>query len=144
MSAPASPHAATANRLAPIVETLLPDFPALDAAGRDRVEGDVTRYVASQVAAMPAFLHLPFRGALLAFDLLALPLHRRRFAQLAPEQRGAYLARWSDAPLAAMRDFVRLLRSTTLLVYFDHPIVRGRLDDERRQARASGREADGE
>lgn len=136
-----SPHAD--DRLGAIVTTLLPDFPALDGRGRDTVESDVRTYVAGQIAAMPRFLRLPFRAALAAFELLAVVRYRRRFASLPAEHRAAYVASWSGAPVAAMRDFVKLVRSTALLVYFDHPLVRVRLDEEL-SAGGSKRESGGE
>lgn len=118
------------HRLGAIVTTLLPDFPALDGSDRDTVERDVRAYVAGQIAAMPRFLRLPFRAALAAFELVAVVRYGRRFANLPAEHRAAYVASWSGAPVAAMRDFVKLVRSTALLVYFDHALVRVRLDEE--------------
>ena len=121
-----SPTAAT-SPLREIVSTILPLYPPLDADQRLRIEGAVAAYVAGQIAAMPTFLRLPYRAALTAFDLACVARYGRSFRSLGSEQRESYVAAWNTAPVAPMRDFLKLIRSTSLLVYFDHPTVRERL-----------------
>lgn len=134
---PAVPSATVAA----MVTRLLPDdFPALDPAARAGVERDVAAYVAGQIAAMPDFLRLPYRFALLGFALLPLLRFGRPFAALAPARQAACLRWWGAAPLAPMRDVVKLVRSTALLVFFDHPVVRAALDADGGIA-AGGRDA---
>ncbi len=116
-----------------IVILIIPAYPDLDAATRATVENDVTRYVASQIQQMPRFLRLPYKLAVVTFNWLALWRYARPFRRLPAELQSTYLALWSDAPLGAFRDFVKLIRSSALLVYFDHPLVLQRLEAERRQ-----------
>ncbi len=117
--------------LLPMVQTLLPRYPELQPDIRIEVEQSVAGYVAGQIAAMPTFLRVPYRLAMFAFDTLSLARHGRRFRALSPTARERYVGVWSNVPISAMRDFVKLIRSTALLVYFDHPLVRERLDLER-------------
>jgi hypothetical protein len=128
------PSAWLSATLAAIVRVILPAHPELDATARSAVESEVTRYVARQIQAMPGFLRLPYRAALLAFDLLPLLRYARPFRALAPAAQAAYLARWNAAPIAAMRDVIKLMRSSALLVYFDHPLVLARLEAARPSA----------
>ncbi len=86
---------------------------------------------------MQTYLRLPYRLAMFAFDILPLARHGRRFRSLPPAARERYLGAWNDAPVSAMRDFVKLIRSTALLVYFDHPVVREVLDRERLDSTAA-------
>jgi hypothetical protein len=116
-----------------IVTLVVPAYPELDAATRATVEHDVTRYVASQIQQMPRFLRLPYKLAVVSFNWLALPRYARPFRRLPAERQSSYLALWSEAPFGPMRDFVKLIRSSALLVYFDHPLVRQRLEAERQQ-----------
>jgi hypothetical protein len=116
--------------IAQIVAVVLPDFPPLDGALRDRVRRDVTAYVTRQVSSQPAFMRLPLRLALLGFQLLPILRHGRRFGALSPAQRAAYLAWWSAAPLSPMRDLVKLIRGSALWVYFDHTVVTAHLEAE--------------
>lgn len=120
--------------LAEIIRLITPNYPLMDSAAQAGTQDDVTRYVGSQIQSMPGFLRLPYKLTLLAFNWLALPLHRRTFRHLRPDAQLAYLALWSDGPFGPMRDFVKLIRSSALLVYFDHPLVMQRLEAERQQA----------
>lgn len=113
--------------VAEIVGALAPHEPALAPAARERALRDTVRFVASQIEAMPSYLRLPYLLALSAFDWLALLRHGRRFPGLAPARREAWIESWSASALAPRRDFVKLLRSCTLLAFFDHPAVRARL-----------------
>ena len=116
-----------------IVTLIAPAYPDLDVATRATVEADVTRYVASQIQRMPRFLRLPYKLAVVTFNWLAVLRYGRPFRHLRADRQLSYLGRWSDAPLGPMRDFVKLIRSSALLVYFDHPLVLRRLEAERQQ-----------
>ena len=103
------------------------EFPELALPLQDRVVRDVCSYVGGQITGMPAYLRWPYQLAITAFDLLPLLRFGSRFVELDRKQRSSYLAVWSDAPIAVMRDFVKLVRSCALLAYFDHPMVRRQL-----------------
>jgi len=123
-------HGLTAT-LRAVIARILPAFPTLDAADRDRVERDVTRYVAAQIRAMPSFLRLPYQLALHGFGWLPILRYGRPFRALPPAQQASYLALWSEAPISPMRDVIKLIRSSALLVYFDHVDVRRHLEAQR-------------
>jgi hypothetical protein len=118
-----------------IVTTILPEYPTLDPAVREQVVGEVSAYVAAQIQSMPEFLRLPYALALFGFDALPAVRYGRRFRALPAAARLSYLARWDDAPIAAMRDVVKLLRSSALLSYFDHPLVVQRMQTESQRSR---------
>ena len=120
-----------------LVTVILPAYPELDAGHRSTVEHDVTRYVARQVQAMPTVLRVPYTFALLAFEWLPLLRYGRPFRRLPSLRRASWLALWSDAPIPPMRDFVKLIRSSSLLVYFDHALVMQRLEAQRQRGRAA-------
>ncbi len=111
-----------------LVGTMLPPYPQLDTATRTGVEHDVFRHVHRQVEAMPAFLRLPLRVGLLGFGLLPILRYGRPFRSLSGTHRKTWIELWSHAPVPPMRDLVKLVRSTSLLAYFDHPEVRRSLD----------------
>jgi hypothetical protein len=118
-----------------IVALILPVWPELDLDEtlHRKVTGEVTAYVAAQIQAMPGFLRVPYALALLGFAWLPLLRYGRTFGALSPALQRAYLARWSDAPIGAMRDFVRLIRSSALFVYFDHALIVERLEAMQRR-----------
>ena len=111
-----------------IVADLLPSHPALDAGERVTVAADVVAFVVAQVRGLPEFLRVPYGAAAFAFDGLALLRWGRTFRMLDGARRHAYVAFWAGSPLGATRNFVKLIRSCTLLAYYDHPAVRARLE----------------
>ncbi len=125
-----------------IITLIIPAYPDLDTVTRGTVEDDVTRYVVSQIQNMPRFLRLPYQVAVVAFNWLALLRYARLFRRLPADQQDAYLTLWSDGPLGPMRDFIKLIRSLALFVYFDHPLVLQRLEAERQPRARSGQRLD--
>ena len=112
-----------------IVTDLLPSHPALDLVDRRTVAADVVAFVASQVQRLPDFLRVPYGVALFAFEGLPILRWGRPFRALDGRRRHAYLVLWTASNLGAPRNFIKLLRSCTLLAYYDHPTVRARLEE---------------
>jgi len=106
-----------------VVAALLPGFPPLDGAARERVVRDVAGFLGSQIGAMPATLRGPYRIALAAFGFLPFFRYGRTFTRLDTDARAAWLQLWEEHGGLPTRSFVRVLRSCTLLAYFDHPLV---------------------
>ena len=115
--------ARSAQIVASMVATLLPRWPDLDDPTRSAVRADVTEFVTGQVEALPTFMKLPYKSALIAFDSLAILRYGRRFQALRSAQQSTYLAQWSANRFAAARDLIKLIRSCTLLAYFDDPRI---------------------
>jgi hypothetical protein len=112
-----------------IVADLLPAHPALDPGERADVAADVVAFVVAQVQGLPEFLRIPYGAASFAFDGLAIVRWGRPFRMLDGARRRAYVALWTGSPLGATRNFIKLVRSCTLLAYYDHPTVRARLEE---------------
>ena len=112
-----------ARLLAGVTALLIPIEPRLPDEVRVRVLDDTERFVALQVENVPAYLRVPYLIAMAAFQWLPVLRFGRRFLDLPFESQRACLAMWSEAPLAPMRDFVRLIRNCALLAYYDHPDV---------------------
>jgi gluconate 2-dehydrogenase subunit 3-like protein len=110
--------------VARLVGLLAPAYPTLDAHTRAGVERDVGAFVNAQIQAMPSFLRVPYRLALVAFNWFAVLRYGSSFVSLADDPATAYLSLWSNRGLSLNRDFVKLIRSCALLAYYDHPAVR--------------------
>jgi hypothetical protein len=109
--------------LAGITALLIPGEPRLPYEVRSRVLDYVERFVALQVENIPTYLRVPYLAAVVGFQWMPVLRFGQRFLDLPLESQRAYLALWSEAPLAPMRDFVRLIRNCALLAYYDHPDV---------------------
>ena len=110
---------------------------------RSRVLDYVERFVALQVENVPTYLRVPYLAAVVGFQWMPVLRFGQRFLDLPLETQRAYLALWSEAPLAPMRDFVRLIRNCALLAYYDHPDVcralgAGRADHDQPADRSEG------
>ena len=68
----------------------------------------------------------------------------RRFVALDAERRAAYVALWSDSPIGAMRNFVKLIRGCALLAYYDHPALLEALEAQAGRVPSTLRSAAGE
>lgn len=120
---PAGLRGRRAATVAAVVESLLPSVPTLEAGVRAAVVADVVRFVSSQIAALPDFLRAPYGLALVGFEWLPVLRYGRPFGALDDTRRAAYLAFWSEAPIGAMRNVVKVIRSCALLAYYDHPAL---------------------
>lgn len=117
--------------IAALVELLLPEFPPLAGQTGRQAREEVTRFVLAQIEGMPRFLGAPYGWCLSAFALLPLLRHGRAFSRLERSKQRAWLHRWDESPLPPMRDFVRVIRGTALLAWFDAAPVRAALESER-------------
>lgn len=124
-----------------IVECVLPGFPRLDPGTKSAVLADVGTFVTRQVAAIPDFLRYPYRLALAAFEWLPVFRWGLRFGRLDDTRRRMYLDIWATAPVGAMRNFVKLIRSCALLAFYDHPSVQAPLQEQVSRGRPEGAEA---
>lgn len=113
-----------------LVRSLTPEFPALESGQRIALETQVADFVGVQISSMPAFLRLPYCLCMSLFDWSALLRYGRLFRALDIARQRDYLAFWANSPIAVMRDFVKLIRSCTLLQYLDHPLVSRALQAE--------------
>jgi hypothetical protein len=104
-----------------LIDALLPDWPALTAADRAEVLRHTTEFMGRQIALAPFHIRLGFGGLLLAFRCYSLVrLGSPNLASRAA--RNKTLAEFSALlPLASGLE--RLLRSMTVLVFLEEPIV---------------------
>ena len=111
-----------------IARPLLPSFPPLSDAELNEAERDLEGFLAAQLSEMPRYLDLAFKVALVAFDWLPVLRYGRTYRGLPRETQARVVRAWSGSPIAAMRNFVKLLRSCALFAWLDHPIVAARLE----------------
>jgi hypothetical protein len=104
-----------------LVDALLPGWPALTVPDRAEVLRHTTWFIGRQISLAPFHIRLGFRGLLLAFRCYALV----RLGSLKSAPRGARskaLAEFSVLlPMASGLE--RVLRSTTMLVFLEEPVV---------------------
>jgi hypothetical protein len=123
------PGGITSELITGMVVVFFPDEPHLTATQEQQVRRDVATFVAGQLRVMPAFLRIPYIVGLHAFDWLAILRYGLPYSNLNGVRRQHYIAFWTNSPISAMRDFVKLIRTNVLLAYLDHPIVTEALEN---------------
>ena len=115
-------------RLLDIARPLLPSIPELPSDEALRVERDLAAALDAQIAELPRYLAAPFHVALVAFELAPLLRFGKPYRALPIEIQRRVVRAWSNAPIGAPRNFVKLVRSCALYAYLDHPIVTEKLE----------------
>jgi hypothetical protein len=115
-------------RLLDIARPLLPSVPELPSDEALHVERDLAAALDAQIAGLPLYLAAPFRVALVVFELAPLLRFGRPYRALPIESQRRVVRAWSNAPIGAFRNFIKLVRSCALYAYLDHPIVTERLE----------------
>ena len=76
---------------------------------------DLVRFLIDQQSRMPDYLRVPFRAAVLLFDVAGLVHGGRLFHAQSHDRRWRQIEAWRTAPLSPFRDFIRFYES--LIVY---------------------------
>ncbi len=119
------------------IAALIPDWPPLPPAERADVVAECTRFVRAQLGLAPFHIRFGFRVLFIAFSLYA----------LFSSEPGRALTSFSALPLPLVAGLERLLRASTMLAFFEHPLVLKALGEptpaERQQTFRAVRQAGG-
>jgi glycosyltransferase 2 family protein len=108
-----------------LVEAMVPPDPEL--RDESRVVQDVARFVQTELGDLPARFGWLLSIGLAGFRTITLLAKLSRFETLEREARRAWVERWAYGSLSLARQLFRGVRSTALLAYYDHPLVRARM-----------------
>jgi len=107
-----------------VVDALLPEWPALRPDCRVAVSTSCSSFVAGQIALSPAHIRLGIRTLLAAFYIYAFfRLGLRPLAAVSRESGADVLQALAFGRVPAMVVLERVLRSMTVLAFFDSPEV---------------------
>ena len=117
------------------IAALVPDWPVLPPTERAEVITACISFVRAQLGLAPFHIRFGFRILFSAFLIYA-PFRAGLFANAAARARA--LTSFSALPLPLVAGLERLLRASTILAFFDHPLVLRALGEplpaERQQA----------
>jgi hypothetical protein len=102
------------------IAALVPDWPVLPPTDRTQIVTACTRFVRAQLGLAPFHIRFGFRVLFLAFQAYT-PFRAGLFPNAAGRARA--LASFSALPLPLVAGLERLLRASTMLAFFDHPLV---------------------
>jgi hypothetical protein len=106
------------------IDALLPEWPALPLERRVSVSAHCARFVRRQIALPPAHIRFGIRILFAAFCTFAfLRLGMRRLGSVSRERRAAALRAFAVEQVPTFVALERVLRSMTVVAFFDHPDV---------------------
>jgi hypothetical protein len=108
------------------IAALIPDWPVLPPAQRGEVIAACTRFVRAQLGLAPFHIRFGFRVLFTAFLMYA-SFRCGLFPSVAA--RAQALTSFSALPLPLVAGLERLLRASTMLAFFEHPLVLGALGE---------------
>lgn len=119
----------TANQPAPpsrffqrLIEATVP-APLTDPAQAQQVNDEVARFVEGQLGALPTLFRLAFAAGMRGFRMHTVLRTCHSFCALPLQARTAQVERWAYGRFALGRQLFRVVRSTALLAYYEHPLV---------------------
>jgi hypothetical protein len=98
----------------------------------------VTAFVNGQVRALPRRLQLAFSAGLIAFAASVRLRAPTGFSRQTRARRSGLVDGWAFGGFIPGRKLFRLIRSTALLAFYDHPLVARRLEPPEVEPRALG------
>jgi hypothetical protein len=126
LRASCEPHAAEPSRFfLALAEALVPREQEI--AEKTQVVRDVARFVQTELSDLPARLGWLLAIGLTGFRVVTVLLKLSRFETLEIEERRAWVERWAYGRFSLSRQLFRGVRTTALLSYYDHPLVRARM-----------------
>ena len=116
-----------------LVEAVVPgDEVPLPIEAKAEVVAATAVFVAGQIASLPGTLRVLFRLGTFGFRMLAAVRYLGAFTALPMAKRRQYVEAWAWGPIALARQFLRAVRGTALLAYYDHPHVIAAMNGRRR------------
>jgi hypothetical protein len=121
-----------ASELQKTVAAIIPDWPSVDAAVRMDVAIRCANLVLEQISRAPFYSRIGFKGLFILFRIF----RRLKTVCKSPEAlREHTLHAFSSLPIPMAGTLERVLRSTTLLFYFEQPEVLTAVGEETISAR---------
>jgi hypothetical protein len=109
------------------IDALVPDWPVLDAEEHAAAAARCTRFIRTLLRLAPLHVRIGFRLMFAAYTFYAFACHGPFPSRL---QRSAALTEFSALPFPMVGALERLLRSMTLLAFFEQPSVLSALGEE--------------
>ena len=110
-----------------MILAVVPEWPVLGATDRSQVIESCMKTVRGQLRLAPLHIRVGFSVLLMTFEVFVL-LTRGPFVSL--RSRSNALAKFSELPLPMVAGLERVLRSTVVLAFFEHPAVLAALGED--------------
>ena len=113
-----------------ITETVIPSSINISSRERKNIIRETSEFNMSRINGMAIFLRVPIKIILHLFNLISILIIKKLFSSTSKHYRLKYIERIKKIEILPLGDLIKLLRSLSLLNYYDNRLVRKSIDYE--------------
>jgi len=113
-----------------ITETVIPSSINISSRERKNIIRETSEFNMSRINGMAIFLRVPIKIILHLFNLISILIIKKLFSSTSKHYRLKYIERIKKIEILPLGDLIKLLRSLSLLNYYDNRLVRKSVDYE--------------
>ena len=113
-----------------ITETVIPSSKNISTKERKSIIRETSEFNMSRINGMAIFLRVPIKLILHLFNLISILIIKKLFSSTSKHYRLKYIERIKKIEILPLGDLIKLLRSLSLLNYYDNRLVRKSVDYE--------------
>ena len=113
-----------------ITETVIPSSKNISTKERKSIIRETSEFNMSRINGMAIFLRVPIKIILHLFNLISILIIKKLFSSTSKHYRLKYIERIKKIEILPLGDLIKLLRSLSLLNYYDNRLVRKSVDYE--------------
>ena len=113
-----------------ITETIVPSQENISSKEQEILIRETSEFNMSRINGMAIFLRVPIKIILHLFNLISILIIKKLFSSTSKHYRLKYIERIKKIEILPLGDLIKLLRSLSLLNYYDNRLVRKSIDYE--------------
>ncbi len=113
-----------------ITETVIPSSINISSRERKNIIRETSEFNMSRINGMAIFLRVPIKIILHLFNLISILIIKKLFSSTSKHYRLKYIERIKKIEILPLGDLIKLLRSLSLLNYYDNRLIRKSIDYE--------------
>ena len=113
-----------------ITEAIIPSSINISSRERKNIIRETSEFNMSRINGMAIFLRVPIKIILHLFNLISILIIKKLFSSTSKHYRLKYIERIKKIEILPLGDLIKLLRSLSLLNYYDNRLVRKSVDYE--------------
>jgi len=113
-----------------ITETVIPSSKNISTKERKNIIRETSEFNMSRINGMAIFLRVPIKFILYLFNLMSILTIKKLFSSTSNSYRLKHIEQIKKIEILPLGDLIKLLRSLSLLNYYDNRLVRKSIDYE--------------
>ena len=113
-----------------ITETVIPSSKNISTKERKNIIRETSEFNMSRINGMAIFLRVPIKFILYLFNLISILTIKKLFSSTSNSYRLKHIEKIKKIEILPLGDLIKLLRSLSLLKFYDNQLVRKSIDYE--------------